>query len=457
MPKVTVYIPAHNYGQFIGQAIESVLRQTMDDWELIVIDDGSTDNTSKVLERYRGHPKIRIVEQLNRGLSVTNNIALRLANGGYLMRLDADDFLDENILLVLSNVLDTKPEIGLVYPDYYLVDEEGEILEVVRRQKIGGEVELLDLPAHGACTMIRKEILLEIGGYYEEFNRQDGYGFWLKFVQRYNPYNVNVPVFYYRQHERNLTKDHEGLLEARRQIKRQFVTQAGTRRPKVLAIVPVIGKPLRFLGAPFTDLAGKPLIAYTLAEVAKAKLLDRVVVSSESSDVLEYAAKHPGIIPLLRPKELTKSTSPVEETILHVLDALNHQEGYQPDAVCICYVNHPFRRAEHIDKAIDTMTIFDVDSVISIQEELSFCYHHGRHGLVPINSSRHRNLHLERKAIFKENGAIYLTRADVVRRGRLLGERIGHIAMLPEESVKLKSEFDFWLAEKIAIERGLKK
>ena len=457
MPKITVYIPTNNYGQFIAQSIESVLGQTMDDWELIVIDDGSTDHTLEVLDRYRGNSKIRIVEQVNRGLNVTNNIALRLASGEYLMRLDADDFLDENILLVLSNVLDTKPEVGLVYPDYYLVDEDGEILEVVRRQKIGGEVELLDLPAHGACTMIRKEILLEMGGYFEEFDRQDGYGFWLKFVQRYNPYNVNVPLFYYRQHERNLTKDQEALLEARRQIKRHFVEEAGTPRPKVLAIIPVVGQPLRSLGAPFRELAGKPLISYTLGEVAKAKLLDKVVVSSENSTVLEYAAKFPEITPLLRPKELTRSTSPVEETILHVLDALNSQEGYLPDAVCICYINHPFRRAAHIDKAIDTMTIFGVDSVISIQEELSFCYHHGRHGLVAINSSRHRNLHLERNAIFKENGAVYLTRVDVIRGGRLLGERIGHITMLPEESVKINNEFDFWLAEKIATERDLRR
>ncbi len=453
MPKISVYIPTHNYGQFIAQSIESVLGQTMDDWELIVIDDGSTDHTLEVLDRYRGNSKIRIVEQVNRGLNVTNNIALRLASGEYLMRLDADDFLDENILLVLSNVLDTKPEVGLVYPDYYLVDEGGEILEVVRRQKIGGEVELLDLPAHGACTMIRKEILLEMGGYFEEFDRQDGYGFWLKFVQRYNPYNVNVPLFYYRQHEKNLTKDQQTLLETRRQVKRHFVEEEGTPRPKVLVIVPVVAKPLFSLGAPFTELAGRPLISHTLEEVVKAKLVDKIVVSSDSPEVMEYASGYPGITSLPRPRELTRTTSRVEETALHVLDTLSRQEGYVPDAVCICFINHPLRRAEHIDKAIDTMTIFGVDSVISIQEELSFCYHHGRHGLVPINSSRHRNLQLERNAIFKENGAIYLTRTDVVRAGRLLGEHVGHITMLPEESVRVRNEFEFWLTEKLVTER----
>lgn len=72
---------------------------------------------------------------------------MRLANGRYILRLDADDYVDQNIHLILSNVLDTRPDVGLVYPDYYLVDDQDEILEVVRRNKIDDEVELLNVPA----------------------------------------------------------------------------------------------------------------------------------------------------------------------------------------------------------------------------------------------------------------------------------------------------------------------
>jgi len=90
--KVTVYIPTHNYEKYIEKSIQSVLSQTMDDWELIVINDGSTDDTSEILKRYAEHPKIRIVEQVKKGLNITNNIALRLSNAKYFMRLDADDY-----------------------------------------------------------------------------------------------------------------------------------------------------------------------------------------------------------------------------------------------------------------------------------------------------------------------------------------------------------------------------
>ncbi len=96
------------------------------------------------------------------------------------------------------------------------------------------------------------------------------------------------------------------------------------------------------------------------------------------------------------------------------------------------------------------MTIFGVDSVISIAEDTSFFYHHGKNGLVPVNGSHQRTVRLERKALFKENGAIYLTRSDWIQAGKFFGEKIGHITMLPEESVKIRSEYEFWLAEKIA-------
>ena len=131
-PAVTVYIANHNYGRYIEQAIESVLNQTMQDFELIVIDDGSTDDSRKIVERYMDRPNVLAIFQHNKGLTVTNNIALRAATGRHIMRLDADDYLDENALQVLYGVLERNPNIGMVFPDYYVVDEDGEVRDVVQ-------------------------------------------------------------------------------------------------------------------------------------------------------------------------------------------------------------------------------------------------------------------------------------------------------------------------------------
>lgn len=456
MAKVTVYIPTYNYAHYVDKAVQSVLKQTMQDWELIIINDGSTDNTIDVLNRYKNNQKIRIIDQENKGLNVTNNIALRLSNGQYVMRLDADDYLDENALLVMSSILDTKPEVGLVYPDYYHINESGEVIEVVRREKINEEVQILDLPAHGACTMFRRNLLLQLGGYIEEFSCQDGYELWLRFIRKHSPYNVNIPLFYYRQHSESLTRDMKKILKTRRRIKRNFVEkELNNGVPKVLGIIPAVRKSVYLQGDPFTELAGKPLIWYTLNEVQYAKSLDRIILSSEDDEVLEYGCQFPRIETLKRETKWAKSTFKTQNFIAHILDRLKESEGYEPEAVCTLYITTPFRRYYHIDKSIDTMTIFGVDSVISVQEELAHCYFHRKFGLEAVNSAR-RDIRVEREAIYKENSAIFLSKVNVIKSGSFIGEKVGHIIMLPEESIKINSNYDLWLAEKILVERQKK-
>lgn len=163
-PLVTIYITNYNYGKYIKQAIDSVLSQTLDDFELIIIDDGSTDNSKEIIESYSGRSNVQIVYQQNKGLNVTNNVALKLATGKYIVRLDADDFFEKNALQVMTNVLEGDDDLGLVFPDYYLVDEDGNVLHTERRHSFDEDVTLLDMPAHGACTMIRKSFLQILGG-----------------------------------------------------------------------------------------------------------------------------------------------------------------------------------------------------------------------------------------------------------------------------------------------------
>ena len=293
---------------------------------------------------------------------------MRLSNGRFILRLDAGDYDDENIHLIPSNVLDTRPDVGLVSPDYYLIDDQDEIREVVRRKKIGDEVELLDLPAHGACTMIRKEYLIGVGGYSEEFCCQDWYDLWLKLIASYRPYNVDIPLVYYWQHGHNMTSQQGKILATRATIKRRFVeSEIQGRVPRVLVSVSAIGRSAYRQSHLFVQLAGKLLIWYTLNEVLKSKLLDRVVVSSEDDAVLEYASKFPDIVPLKRSAELTKSMARMEGLAQGVLTGLKAASGYEPDAVYTLSINTSRLRADHIDRVIDTMIIFGTDAVVWVQ------------------------------------------------------------------------------------------
>lgn len=448
-PKVTVYIPSHNYGRYVEKAIASVYAQTLKDWELIIINDGSTDDTAEILKKYEDRPNVRVVTQSKKGLPVSNNVALRLANAPYLMRLDADDFLDENALLVMSHILDENADVGLVYPDFYLVDDQGEVLELVRRKKIGVEAKLLDLPAHGACTMIRKRCLLELGGYEESITCQDGYDLWLRFLKFYKPYNVNIPLFYYRQHEGSLTKNQKKILRTRASVKRNFVkNHNGDRIPRTLGLIPVAKRAPGLPDSPFTMVAGKPLLWHTLSEALAASQLERVVVTSNDPQVLEYAKTFPGVGVIRRPDRLVADTR-IAQTVEHALGELK-KKAYKPEAVMLLYSNCPLRRAMHIQMAIDTMAIFNVDSVVSVVEELSYCYHHGPDGLTPIQ--RYRDVQIEKKSIYRENGAVLLARVEAIHPKNFVGKRVGHFIMLPEESVRIRTQFDLWQTEKIATE-----
>ena len=219
-PKITVYCISHEYGQFLEQAVESVLRQTTDNWELLLIDNASVDKTASVIEYYQNDPRIRTF-RMDKSMNLPSvcNFALKKAEGDYVMRLDGDDFLDENILLILKNWLDRNKEHDLVFPDYYLVTESGEVFSHQRREKITDKNHLLDVPANGACTMIRTMTLRSLGGYREDLGAQDGFDLWSKILDHRKFANINLPLFFYRRHGRNMTERASLIQDARRRIK----------------------------------------------------------------------------------------------------------------------------------------------------------------------------------------------------------------------------------------------
>lgn len=447
-PKVSVYIPTYNYGAYLQQSVESVLKQNYDDWELIIVDDGSTDETQSVLAQFKGNTKVRIYHQENLGLTKANNKAIEAARGKYVMRLDADDYLDENALLVLANALDCKPEVALVYPDYYVVSEEGELLRLERRSKVYEEDELLDLPSHAACAMIRRSCLIELGGYNEDIPCQDGYDLWLRLTQKFQVYNVNLPLFYYRRHAGSISSAMDRLLRTRQQIKRTFISKSGKEPPKVLAIIPVRDDSTATEPATaLRPLAGKPVVDYTLDAALTSGVLDRIVVTSDSQAVLEHVGRFQSVEVVSRSKELAKPNFPIEPTVIHVLSELEKREGYLPDAVMLLFITSPLREARHIQKAVDTLQIFKCDSVVSVHEDNSYFYRHGKHGLEPI--MKERKLRLERDVFYADNGAIMLSWRGAISPESFTGRVVSHILMIPEESFQIDTEFEFWLVEHI--------
>ncbi len=126
MPRVSVVIPTYNCARFLGRTIESVLRQTYCDYEVIVVDDGSTDDTQKLMSDYGG--LVRYLYQENQGASAARNLAIARSGGEYIAYLDADDLWSPDKLARQVEYLDANPAIGFVHTDVSVIDEQDLIL-----------------------------------------------------------------------------------------------------------------------------------------------------------------------------------------------------------------------------------------------------------------------------------------------------------------------------------------
>ncbi len=445
---ITVYVVNHNYGRFLSRAMDSLLSQTYDNIEILLIDDGSTDGSATLVESYDKYENVFPVLQSNKGLIVTNNIALRLARGEYIMRLDADDYLDPNAISVLAAKLDRNPEIGLVFPDYYEVDEDGDVINLVRRhdfEKVG----LLDQPAHGACTLVRRNLLMEIGGYDEAFACQDGYDLWVRFIQKHRVANVNLPLFYYRRHGNNLTSNEKRLLETRHSIYRKFVKN-NHRKISGLAVIPVKGSQFNPREMALETLGNKKLIDWTVECALASDSIEHVLVTTPDERIQKYLSNRYGelLTVVSRDRNLARVNSYPDASIFDAMERHSSTGQELPESIVILPVEAPFRRPNQIDAALDVMRIFDSDRVVSVRLETSIHYRHNGHGLQPLNAQR--LLGLETEALYRDAGVLQAAKTSfIMKSGELYGGTVGHIVADRRSSTLVLSQFDWAIAAKL--------
>lgn len=438
VPIVTVYVPCCNYGRYLQQALTSIERQSLSDWELIVFTEGSQDQTREIALSFaeKWPDKTSIVETSEPlGLRGCANRALEMARGELITRLDADDFLDESMFLVLTEYLRRHPRIGLVYPNWIYVNESGQILATEKRKRPGDEVEINDLAAHGACTMIRKRVLKSVGGYDQDFTHQDGHEVWLKAMNRFGIGHVETPLFYYRQHNSSMSKNQAALLAARGAIKRKIAKRyEGAVKPRCLALIVVQDTDKGRTNIALDKLAGQPLIDFTLRCAQELAVINRICISTNDPAVFNHCSAWDGTIVQLRSRQTGTQVS--ADTIRDALDYTENEHEFFADVVIILNIAVPLKKPKHILEALDTLLIHDVDAVISACEVWKSFFRHGAFGLELLNPAMEQGLRLEREALYEGNGAIHVLWRDGLRANGLWHGKIGHVLMERQESLQ---------------------
>lgn len=204
-PPLSVVLPVYNGERFLEEAVASVLGQTFADFELIIIDDGSTDSSGAIAARYAAaDPRVRLVQQPNRGLVATLNRGLDLARAPLVARMDADDICLPRRFEVQVPRFESRPKLAVVGGFTEIIDAEGNFLRVGDYPLGGAELKMFlerGCPLAHPTVILRKAAVMSMGGYRAIFVHCEDYDLWLRLHDAgYLIENIAEPVLRYRRH-----------------------------------------------------------------------------------------------------------------------------------------------------------------------------------------------------------------------------------------------------------------
>jgi glycosyltransferase involved in cell wall biosynthesis len=210
-PLVSVILPVYNGGPYLEEAIQCILTQTYKNVELIIINDGSTDNSVQIIDKFSNDARIRVFNQTNQGLAATLNRGIGLSKGAYIARQDQDDISDPARLEKQVSFMET-------HPDYGMVGTWASIMVnntlTTRSHKHPSEPGILTLdllfdnPFVHSSMMIRKTAFDEVGGYSTDKSRQppEDYELWSRIVRKYKVANIPEILVVYREVEKSMSR-----------------------------------------------------------------------------------------------------------------------------------------------------------------------------------------------------------------------------------------------------------
>jgi len=293
-PAICVVITAHNYGHYLDQCIQSVLVQKdPPSWCLMVIDDGSTDETPYVLEKYSQNPHIVVLRLNGVGLACAGNRGISLSRSEWVIRLDADDWLEPDALRTLYDGAN-QAGADVAYGDLHLVSERGLSFGVLSQSSMVLGRGLERAPV-GSGMLYRRSVWEEISGYDESLRYQEDFDFWLKVSERCTVVHVARALYAYRQHGASMSTNRRPRFSCRAQVKRSAAIRRGlTTNGGVLAVVdavPPFNSRISSMASIFT-LDGVSLIERTLNQLSSICGLSKIVVRADNSDVQEWVRNH---------------------------------------------------------------------------------------------------------------------------------------------------------------------
>lgn len=216
MPKVSVVIPAYNAMGYLPETLESVLKQTFTDYEVLIINDGSSDNIVEWASTLKD-PRVRVISQHNQGVSVARNTGIAQAQGEYIAFLDADDLWEPTKLEKQVNCLEDNPTVGLVYAWTAVINPEGKLTGTVFSYEAEGNVwETIlvhDIVCNGSCAVVRRSCFEKTGGFDPNLSGAADFDMWTRIAAHYPFAVVKEPLVHYRKAPNTMSKNRQKMMQ----------------------------------------------------------------------------------------------------------------------------------------------------------------------------------------------------------------------------------------------------
>ncbi len=201
MPLVSIVIPCYKGTKYLRQAIESCLRQTHRELEVIVVDDASPQDDAEIAEAYvRADPRVRLIRRpVNGGVSRAFNAGFADARGRYFTRLAQDDLFDDDALEIMVSHLESRPDCGLVYCDMKRIDGEGRVIGFEKTEE--PDRALLPVARAGLCVMWRRDVWEAVGPFDPRYDTAEDYEFMLRVSRQFKlEKRRDCAPFFFRYH-----------------------------------------------------------------------------------------------------------------------------------------------------------------------------------------------------------------------------------------------------------------
>jgi glycosyltransferase involved in cell wall biosynthesis len=288
MATVSVITPTYNRARFLPAAVASVLSQTFGDFELIIVDDGSEDNTPDVLKPFLADRRVRYVYQENKGQSHARNLALKQATGDFIAFLDSDDVWARDKLEKQLAVFRANSEVDIVHGDEATINEQGSVVSLQNMRRYSGRITrylLADNSVSITTALVRRRCFDEMGGFDTSVGVADDYELWLRFSAKYRFQYIPEIVAAYRIMENQISSNKIKRFETNEVIIDRFLKQYGnviTPRERRIGVSKFYCRKARYYAGikQRRIAAGALLRAFSLAPIDQAvwRALYRVII-----------------------------------------------------------------------------------------------------------------------------------------------------------------------------------